>query len=100
MPAMTGEKPVMASANNDVRNFLETRHRHANAAVMTYTVDDLAVVIHLTQLALGLVLIAAVNHQIIHNHAEASADTKCIFFELMGLHKTPFTSTEFGDYMQ
>jgi hypothetical protein len=40
-----------------------------------------------------------VNHQIIHNHAKTSADTECVFYELMGLHETPFTSTRSGDYM-
>ena len=89
-----------ASANDDVGDFLETGHRHPNATVMANTFDDLAVVVHLPQLALGLVLVATMDHQIIHNHAKARADTECIFYELMGLHKTPFTSRKSGDYMQ
>jgi hypothetical protein len=88
------------SANNEVCDFLEAGYRYANATVMANTLDDLAIVVDLPQLALSLVLIAAMNHQIIHNHAKAGADTECIFYELMGLHETPFTSTRSGDYMQ
>jgi hypothetical protein len=66
---------------------------------MAYALDYLAVVIHLPQLALGIEFVATVNHEIIHYHAEARTDTKCIFYELMGLHETPFTSTKSGDYM-
>jgi len=88
------------SANDEVRDFLEAGHRHANAAVVANTLDDLAVVIDLPQLALSLVFIAAMNHQIIHNHALAGANTECIFYELMGLHETPFTSMRSEDYMQ
>jgi hypothetical protein len=66
---------------------------------MANTLDNLAIVIHLPQLALGIVFIATVNHQIIHNHAKTGTDTECVFYELMGLHETPFTSTRSGDYM-
>lgn len=66
---------------------------------MTNTFDDLAVVIHLPQLALGVVFVATMNHQIIHNHAETGSNPKCIFYELMGLHETPFTSMKSIDYM-
>jgi len=67
---------------------------------MANTFDNLATVVHLPQLALGIELIAAVNHQVIDNHAEAGTDTKGIFYELMGLHETPFTSIKSVDYMQ
>jgi hypothetical protein len=40
------------------------------------------------------------DHQVINNHAEASTDTKGIFNELMGLHKTHFISIKSFDYMQ
>jgi hypothetical protein len=67
---------------------------------MTNTLDDLAIVVHLPQFALGVVFIATVDHQIVHNHAQTGTNTKCIFYELMGLHETPFTSTRSSDYMQ
>ncbi|MEI8162579.1 MAG: hypothetical protein WCI19_05545 [Betaproteobacteria bacterium] len=67
---------------------------------MANTFDYLAVVVHLPQFALGVMFIATMNHQIVHDHAEAGLDTKGIFNELMGLHETPFTSIRSGDYMQ
>jgi hypothetical protein len=67
---------------------------------MANTFDNLAIVVHLPQLALGFMLVAAMDHQIIHNYTEAGADTKCIFYELMGLHETPFTSMKSEEYMQ
>jgi hypothetical protein len=67
---------------------------------MANAFDNLAIVVHLPQLALSVVLIATVNHQVIHNHAKAGANTKRIFYELMGLHETPFTSMEIRNYMQ
>ncbi|OHC71575.1 MAG: hypothetical protein A3H93_00725 [Rhodocyclales bacterium RIFCSPLOWO2_02_FULL_63_24] len=90
----------MASPNDKISDFLEAGHRHPNAAAMANALYDLAIVIHLPQLALSVELVAAMNHQIIHNHAKSGADTKCIFYELMGLHETPFTSIELIDYMQ
>lgn len=92
--------PNAASANDEVCDFLEAGHRDPNAAVVANTFQNLAIVIHLPQLALGFVLVAAMDHQIIHNHPKPGLDTKCIFYELMGLHKTPFTSTKSDDYMQ
>ncbi|MBK8119562.1 MAG: hypothetical protein IPK39_10500 [Sulfuritalea sp.] len=67
---------------------------------MADTFDYLATVVDLPQLALSIVLVAAMDHQIVHNHAKTRPNTKRIFHELMGLHKTPFTSMESGDYMQ
>jgi hypothetical protein len=100
MAAEAGLPLCKTSANDEVRDFLETGHGHANAAVVANALDDLAAVIDLPQLALGLVLIAAMNHQIIHNDALAGTDSECIFYELMGLHETPFTSMRSEDYMQ
>lgn len=67
---------------------------------MANAIDYPATVVDLPQLALGIVLIAAMDHQVVHNHTEPRLNTKRIFYELMGLHKTPFTSMESGDYMQ
>lgn len=67
---------------------------------MADTVDYLATVVDLPQFALGVVLVATMDHQVFHYDAKTRANTKRIFYELMGLHKTPFTSTESGDYMQ
>lgn len=67
---------------------------------MADAIDYLATVVHLPQLALGIVLVATMDHQIVHNHAKTRPNTERIFYELMGLHKTPFTSMESGDYMQ
>ena len=67
---------------------------------MADAVDYLATVVDLPQLALGIVLVAAMNHQSIYSYAKPRANTKRIFYELMGLHGTPFTSTRFQDYMQ
>ena len=46
-------------------------------------------------IAASLVLVATMDHEVIHNHAELGPDAKRIFYELMGLHETPFTSMEF-----
>jgi hypothetical protein len=67
---------------------------------MADTFDDLAIVIDLPQLALGVVLVATMNHQIVHRHAKTGTDTERVFNELMGLHKTPFTSGKCRNYMQ
>jgi hypothetical protein len=89
------------SANDEVRDFLEADDReYANAAVMADAFDDLAVVIHLPQLALGIEFVAAVDHQVVHHHAEPRPDLECIFHEPVGMHKTPFTSMKFAEYMQ
>jgi hypothetical protein len=55
----------------------------------------LAAVVHLAQLALRIVLVAAVDHQVVHHHAEPRPDLECIFHEPVGMHKTPFTSMKF-----
>jgi hypothetical protein len=88
------------SANDEVRDFLEAGHRHSNAAVMANAVDDLAVVVDLPQLALSVVFIAAMDHQIIHDHSLPGPDPERVFYELMGLHETPFTSMKLPEYMQ
>jgi hypothetical protein len=88
------------SANNEVCDFLEAGHRHANAAMVANAVDDLAVVVDLPQLALGVMFIAAMDHQIIHDNSLPGPDPECVFYELMGLHKTPFTSIKLNEYMQ
>ncbi len=67
---------------------------------MANTVDDLAAVVHLSQLALGIMLIPTMNHQIVHNHTLPGTDAKRIFYELVGLHKTHFTSMKLPEYMQ
>jgi hypothetical protein len=68
--------------------------------MMANTVDDLAVVVDLPQLALGVVFVAAMDHQIIHDHSLPGPDPERVFYELMGLHKTPFTSMKSLEYMQ
>lgn len=68
--------------------------------MMTHTIDDLAVVVDLSQLALGVEFIAAMDHQIIDDHSLSGPDPECVFYELMGLHKTPFTSMKLLQYMQ
>ncbi len=92
--------PGASSANNEVGDFLEAGNRDSDSAVVANTVDDLATMVDLPQLALGLEFVAAMDHQIIDDHPKARTNPKCIFLELMGLHKTPFTSTKFADYMQ
>ena len=92
--------PDSSSANYEVCHFLEAGHRHANAAVMANAIDDLAVVVDLPQLALSIVFIATMDHQIIHDHSLPGPDPECVFYELMGLHKTPFTSMKLHEYMQ
>jgi hypothetical protein len=67
---------------------------------MANTVDDLAAVVHLSQLALGIMFIPTMNHQIVHNHALSGTNAERIFYELVGLHKTPFTSMKLPEYMQ
>jgi hypothetical protein len=67
---------------------------------MANTIDDLAVVVDLPQLALGVMFINTVDHQIIDNHTLSGPDPERVFYELMGLHKTPFTSMKFPEYMQ
>ena len=93
-------KPEELSTGNWVRDFLEACHRHPNTTVVANAFDNFAVVVHLPQFSLGIKLVATVNHQVFHNHAHAGAYTKGVFYELMGLHKTPFTSIRSGDYMQ
>ena len=67
---------------------------------MADTVDDFATMVNLSQLALGVVFVTTVNHQVIHNHAKARPNPVRILDELMGLHKTPFTSMTSRNYMQ
>ena len=67
---------------------------------MADTVDDLAPMVDLPQLALGVVLVATMNHQIVHNHAKARPNSVRILYELMGFHKTPFISMMSAKYMQ
>jgi hypothetical protein len=93
-------QPAARSANTQmICDCLDAGHRHANTTVMADAFDDLATVVNLPQFALGVVLVTTVNHQIIHDHAETCADTKRVFNELMGLHKTPFTSRKSENYM-
>jgi hypothetical protein len=92
--------PETGSADDEVCDFLEAGHRHANAAVMAYAIDDLAVVVDLPQLALGVMFIGAMDHQVIHDHSLPGPDPERVFYELMGLHETPFTSKKFPEYMQ
>jgi hypothetical protein len=67
---------------------------------MANTVDDLAVVVDLPQLALGVEFIDTMDHKIIDDHSLPGPDSECVFYELMGLHKTPFTSMKLPEYMQ
>ncbi len=67
---------------------------------MANAFDDLAVVVDLPQLALGVEFVDTVDHQIIHDHSLPGPDPERVFYELMGLHKTPFTSMKLGKYMQ
>jgi hypothetical protein len=67
---------------------------------MANAIDDLTVVVDLPQLALGVVFIGAMDHQIIDDHSLPGPDPECVFYELMGLHKTPFTSMKLPEYMQ
>lgn len=92
--------PDSSSANYEVCHFLEAGHRYANAAMVANTIDDLAVVVDLPQLALGVMFIDTMDHQIIDNHALPGPDPERVFYELMGLHKTPFTSMKLPEYMQ
>ena len=62
--------------------------------------DDLATMVHLAQLSLRIVLVTAVDHQIIDYHAQPRLDLECIFYIPMGMHKIPFTSMNFVEYMQ
>ena len=64
------------------------------------TVEDLAVVVDLPQLALGIMFIGTMDHQIIDNHTLPGPDPERVFYELMGLHETPFTSMKLLEYMQ
>ena len=47
---------------------------------MADAVDYLATVVDLPQFALGVVLVAAMDQQILHDHAKTRADTKRIFY--------------------
>jgi len=67
---------------------------------MANTVNDLAVVVNLPQLALGVEFIDTMNHKIIDDHSLSGPYPEGVFYELMGLHKTPFTSMKLPEYMQ
>ncbi|MCF8198131.1 MAG: hypothetical protein K9J42_05150 [Sulfuritalea sp.] len=67
---------------------------------MANTFYDLTIAIDLPQFALGVMFIPAMDHQIIDDDTLAGTNTKGIFGELMGLHETPFTSSESDHYMQ
>jgi hypothetical protein len=68
--------------------------------VVANAIDDLAVVVNLPQLALGVEFIDAMDHQVVDDDPLLGPDTECVFYELMGLHKTPFTSMKLPEYMQ
>jgi len=57
-------------------------------------------VVDLPQLALGVKFIGTVNHQIINHHSLSGPNPECVLYELMRLHKNPFTSMKFLEYMQ
>ena len=66
-------------AGASAKRFPVSSQRCSRAAVMANAFDDLAVPIHLAQLALSLGGIATVDHQIVDNQANASLNTEAVF---------------------
>jgi hypothetical protein len=55
------------------------RQQGLGIAVMANALDDLAVPIHLAQLALSFLRIAPVDHQVVDYQANASPNTEAVF---------------------
>ena len=69
------------SARNQTDNIFETSRWRASVANVANTFENLAVLIHLPQLALCLGFIAPMDHQIVDHQTNARPDTKSVLCE-------------------
>jgi hypothetical protein len=74
--------------------------RGTHRTVVRDAFQNFAIAVHLTQFALRFLMIATVNHQLIHYQTDAGADAESVFGQHWGLHKTPFKSWGCDKYMQ
>lgn len=61
--------------------------------------DDLAVSVHLSQLALRLIDIPSVYQQVVDHETDTGPNTEAVFRQYWSEHKNPFTIREVFDYM-